>query len=151
MKISEEKSKFFMQSVEFLGHIICNGKIKVDPNQTIDEYPIPKTLRQLRGFLGLTGYYRKFIKKYATITKPLTVYLRGENGQMSSKTSSKIEIKLDEAAIDAFNYIKDKLKENVELFQPDYSKPLELCTDASNYALGAVLSQNKQPITDHLH
>lgn len=61
--------------------------------------------------------------------------------------SSKIQIHLDENAIHAFNEIKTKLQEQVELFQPDYSKPFELTTDASNFAIGGVLSQNKQPIT----
>lgn len=148
MKISDEKCKFFMQRIEFLGHVISNGRIRVDEKkvETIEAYPIPKTLRQLRSFLGLAGYYRKFIKNYAAIAKPLSLYLRGENGQISSKKSAKIEIFLDQAAVDSFNLIKEKLKENIELFQPDYSKPFELTTDASNFAVGAVLSQNNRPI-----
>lgn len=148
MKISDEKSKFFMQNVEFLGHVISNGRIRVDPKkvETIEGYPLPQTLRQLRAFLGLSGYYRKFIKNYAAIVKPLTVFLRSEIGQVSSKLSSRVKINLDEKAIEAFNEIKEKLKENIELFQPDYTKPFELTTDASNFALGAVLSQNNRPI-----
>lgn len=148
MKISDEKSKFFMQQVEYLGHLISNGKIKVDPKkvETIENYPVPKTLKQLRSFLGLSGYYRKFIRNYAQICKPLTVYLRDENGRVSAKHSANVKIELDQAAIDAFNEVKEKLKENIELFQPDYSKPFELTTDASNSALGSVLSQNRQPI-----
>lgn len=96
--------------------------------------------------MGLSGYYRKFIQGYASIVKPLTTYLRDENGGISAKLSSKVKITLDQSAIDSFNEIKNKLKENIELFQPDYSKPFELTTDASNYALGAVLSQNNKPI-----
>lgn len=76
----------------------------------------------------------------------MTLYLRGENGNTSSKASPNVKIKLDERAIESFDEVKEKLKENIELFQPDYSKPFELTTDASNYALGAVLSQNNQPI-----
>lgn len=53
---------------------------------------------------------------------------------------------MDQAAVDSFNLIKEKLKENIELFQPDYSKPFELTTDASNFAVVAVLSQNNRPI-----
>lgn len=148
MKISDEKSKFFMQKVEFLGHIIANGRIRVDQKkvETIDNYPIPQSLRQLRSFLGLAGYYRKFVRDYAAIAKPLTIYLQGENGMISAKKSANVKLELDEQAKNAFEKIKGKLRENIELFQPDYAKPFELTTDASNYAVGAVLSQLNKPI-----
>lgn len=148
MKISDEKSKFFMQNVEYLGHVNSNGRVRVDTKKvvTIDDYPLPQTLRQLRSFLGLSGYYRKFVKDYAAIVKPMTVYLKSENGRVSAKSSSNIKIKLDEKAIESFNLVKEKLKENIELFQPDYSKSFKLTTDASNFAIGAVLSQNNRPI-----
>lgn len=143
MKVSDEKSKIFMREVEFLGHIITNGRIRVDQRkvETINNYPEPQSLRQLRSFLGLAGYYRKFVKDYAAIVKPLTIYLRGENGTISARKSANVEIELDEQARNAFKKIKEKLRENIELFQPDYAKPFELTTDASNYAVGAVLSQ----------
>jgi hypothetical protein len=149
MKISNEKSHFFKNEIEFLGHIIKHNKITVDPEKitTIRDYEIPSTLKQLRSFLGLAGYYRKFIKDYAQITKPLTLFLRGENGSIKANKSSKIEIKLDEAGINAFEKVKILLQEKVELYQPDYTKPFELTTDASNYAIGAVLSQERHPIT----
>lgn len=149
MKISSEKSHFFETSVEFLGHIIKNGRITVDPQktETIQKYPIPKTLKELRSFLGLTGYYRKFIRDYAKIVKPLTIHLRGENGQVGKNHSAKIVIELDEAAIDSFDQIKQKLCEHVELYQPNFDKPFELTTDSSNFAIGAVLSQGRHPIT----
>lgn len=149
MKVSDEKCKFFMQNVEFLGHYISNGKIRVDPKkvETIENYALPQTLKQLRSFLGLSGYYRKFIKNYANIVKPMTAYLRQENGRVSAKKSANVKVNFDEKAMQAFKIIKQKLRENIELFQPDYSKPFELTTDASNFAIGAVLSQNNKPIT----
>lgn len=149
MKISSEKSHFFKTSVEFLGHIIKNGRITVDPQKTeaMQNYPIPRNLKELRSLLGLTGYYRKFIKDYAKIVKPLTIHLRGENGQVGKNHSAKIAINLDEAAIDSIDQIKQKLCEQVELFQPNFDKPFELTTDASNFAIGAVLSQGGHPIT----
>lgn len=97
MKISNEKSHFSKPEIEFLGHIIIHGKITVDPVKiaTIRDYEMPKTLKQLRSFLGLSGYCRKFIKDYAQITKPLTLHLRGENGMVKANQSSKIVIVLD--------------------------------------------------------
>lgn len=149
MKISSEKSNFFSSSIEFLGHIIKNGRITVDPLKTeaMQNYPIPKTLKELRSFLGLTGYYRKFIREYAKIVKPLTIHLRGENGRISKHHSAKVTVSLDKAAINSFETIKQKLCEHVELYQPNFDKPFELTTDASNFAIGAVLSQGKHPIT----
>lgn len=149
MKISDEKSHFFKSEIEFLGHIIKQNKITVDPEKitTIRDYEMPKTLKQLRSFLGLSGYYRKFIQNYAKITKPLTLFLRGENGMVKARQSGKVKIVLDQAAIDAFKKIKVLLQEQIELYQPDFNKPFELTTDASNFAIGAVLSQNRHPIT----
>lgn len=149
MKISEEKSHFFRKEIEFLGHIIKHKKISVDPAKiaTIRDYVLPKTLKQLRSFLGLASYYRKFIKDFAKITKPLTLHLKGENGLVKANKSSRILINLDQEAINAFNKIKLLLQEQVELYQPDFEKPFDLTTDASNVAIGAVLSQNRHPIT----
>lgn len=149
MKISNEKSHFFKPEIEFLGHIIKYQKITVDPEKiaTIRDYEVPRTLKQLRSFLGLAGYYRKFIRDFAKITKPLTLHLRSENGLVKAKQSSKVPITLDKAALDAFDTIKLLLQEQVELYQPDFNKPFELTTDASNFAIGAVLSQERHPIT----
>lgn len=66
---------------------------------------------------------------------------------MGKNHSAKIIINLDQTAINAFEEIKQKLCEQVELYQPNFNKPFELTTDASNFAIGAVLSQNKHPIT----
>lgn len=148
MKISEEKSHFFKTTIEYLGHVITHKKITVDPAKiaTIRDYEVPKTLKQLRSFLGLTSYYRKFLKDYAKISKPLTIHLR-DHGQVKANQSSKVKIELDEAALAAMQKVKLLLQEKVELYQPDFNKPFELTTDASNFAIGAVLSQDRHPIT----
>ncbi|MBN2235990.1 MAG: hypothetical protein JW729_00435, partial [Bacteroidales bacterium] len=148
MKISSDKCKFFENEVEFLGHIVLNGKISVDPKkiETIKNFVIPKTVKQLRSFLGLSGYYRKFIRGYAEIVKPLTIQLKGDNARVNAKHSKNVKIDLDDSAKNAFDKIREKLQESVELFQPDYDKPFDLITDASNVAIGAVLEQNKRPI-----
>jgi len=87
MKIYLEKSKSFKLETSFLGYIVSFNVIKTDPEKifTISRYPLPQNIRELRSFLGLTGYYRKFVRNYAKIAKPLTKYLGGENGNVSKK------------------------------------------------------------------
>lgn len=150
MRVSKEKSKFFRTEVEFLGFVVSQNGIKTSPDKVNDilNYKLPTTLRALRSFLGLSGYYRRFIKNYADIVKPLTKYLRGENGHVGAKKSKNIEIVLDSEALRAFENVKRILaSEDVLLQYPNYNRPFDLTTDASSSALGAVLSQNGRPIT----
>ncbi len=88
------------------------------------KYPIPQNIRELRSFLGLTGYYRKFVRNYAKIAKPLTKYLGGDNGKISRRMSTKSTIQLDDPAVKSFKELKDNLIAQVELVQPDYNKNL---------------------------
>ncbi|XP_036342801.1 uncharacterized protein LOC118752058 [Rhagoletis pomonella] len=145
MKISYEKSSFFKDSTEYLGHIIKHNRITVDPQktETIKYYPVPMNLKELRSFLGLAGYYRKFIKDYAKITKPLTLFLRGKNGLVKKNQSERMQIKLDEEAIKAMNILKKELQAQVELFQPDFNKPFDLTTDAKQLITEEILYQIK--------
>ena len=150
MRISLDKSKFFKTSVEYLGFIVSTNGIKTCPNkiETIVNYEVPTTLRGLRSFLGLAGYYRRFVKDYAAIAKPLTKILRGENGHIGTRQSKHIPISLDDEALSAFNKLKKLLaSEDVLLLYPDFEKPFDLTTDASSHAIGAVLSQDGRPIT----
>jgi len=83
MRVSQEKSKFFKKRVEYLSR----EGIKTSPEKVhaISNFPIPQTLFDLRSFLGVSSYYRCFIKDYAKIAKPLTDALKGENGKISKK------------------------------------------------------------------
>ena len=150
MRVSLEKSKFFKSSVEFLGFIVSTEGIKTCPSkiETIINYAKPSTLRGLRSFLGLAGYYRRFVRDYASIAKPLTKYLRGENGHVGTRQSKSIKIEMDDEALAAFEKLKRLLaSEDILLLYPDFEKPFDLTTDASSHAIGAVLSQNGRPIT----
>lgn len=101
MRISLEKSKFFRSEVEFLGFIVTIDGIRTCPNKVkdIEQFKTPESLKSLRSFLGLSGFYRQFIKDYSKIAKPLTKYLQGENGKISAKKSKNVKIKLDQEAL----------------------------------------------------
>ncbi|XP_075151143.1 uncharacterized protein LOC142225255 [Haematobia irritans] len=91
MKVQLDKCEFLKTEVEFLGFLISDKGIRANPKkvETINKFPIPETIKDLRSFLGMSGFYRRFIKDYAKLAKPLTVLLRGEEGQMSKNMSSK--------------------------------------------------------------
>jgi len=132
LKIQMDKCEFLRKEVLFLGHKITTKGIEPNPDKirAIQNFPIPKTTRDIKSFIGLAGYYRKFIQNFAKITKPLTSCLR---------KNSKIEHTNE--FINSVNKIKDILTNRPILQYPDFYKPFIVTTDASNFALGAVLSQ----------
>lgn len=140
LKVQLDKSHFLMKEVEFLGYIVTREGIK--PNEkkieVIKDWPVPKNLRQLRGFLGLMGYYRRFIKNFAKIAKPLTSILRGIKGP---KTQAPVV--LDDNQKSCFETLKNILTSDDVLTYPNFSRPFLVTTDASNFAIGSVLSQGE--------
>lgn len=138
LKVQFDKCSFLKKETEFLGHVLTDEGMKPNPEKIkcIQEFPLPHTERQLRGFLGMTGYYRKFIEGYAKLACPMTRYL---------KKNAKINIK-DPEYISAFEKLKKNLIQHPILKFPNFDQSFELTTDASNYAIGAVLSQGKQPV-----
>jgi transposase InsO family protein len=132
-KIQMDKSEFLKLETAYLGHIISKDGIKPNSDKiaAIQKFPIPKTPTEIKRFLGLLGYYRKFIPDFARITKPMTQCL---------KKGSKICITNPEY-INCFEKCKTLLSNDPILQYPDFSKEFILTTDASNLAMGAVLSQ----------
>lgn len=131
-KIQMDKSEFLKHETPFLGHIITPEGVKPNPDKidAVLKYPIPKTAKQIKAFLGLLGYYRRFIPEFAKITKPLTACL---------KKGSKILLNTE--YINCFEHCKTLLTNDPILVYPDFTSEFTLTTDASNFALGAVLSQ----------
>lgn len=129
------KSKFCMLEIKYLGFIIGYGQIKADPQKVsaIKEFPPPTSVRQLRRFLGLSGWYRRFVENYATITCPLTDLLK----------KNKI-FDWNQDAENAFNLLKSKLTSAPLFMTPDFSKPFVLLCDASLHGLGCVLAQKNE-------
>lgn len=132
LKIQLDKSEFLKKSVAYLGHIITPEGVKPNPDKisAIQNFPIPRTQKEIKSFLGLLGYYRRFIKDFAKITKPLTLCLK-----------KNAKIIHDHSFIESFNTCKKILCNDPILQYPDFTKDFILTTDASNVAIGAVLSQ----------
>lgn len=131
-KIQLDKCEFLQKEVAFLGHVVTPEGVKPNPDKisAIQNWPLPKDETELRGFLGVVGYYRKFIKDLAKIAKPLTQTLR--KGEKIEHTNE---------FVSTFNRLKNILTSSHVLQYADYDKRFILTTDASNFALGAVLSQ----------
>jgi hypothetical protein len=127
------KCSFLQKEMEFLGHVISGQGIQVDPKKTraIEEWIQPKMVTELRSFLGLANYYRKFVKDYAKITGPLTMLLRKDS-----------KMDWQEAQELAFQTLKKALVTAPVLRSPNFKLPFLVTTDASDFAIGQVLTQD---------
>lgn len=126
-------------TVEFLGHVVCQGKITPRPEKlvAIKKAPRPQTKSQLRSFLGLTGYYRSFIPNYAEAALPLTDKL---------KKGEPNKLRWEEAQEKSFQSLKRKLSDSPILHLPDLGKQFILRTDASDVGMAAVLLQENNGV-----
>src|SRR5215467_1722605 len=111
-----EKCEFNKQKLEYLGHIITPGRVEMDPTKLdgIRDWPLPRTTRDVRKFIGFTNYYRRFIHHYSDITKPL-------NSLLSKKT----HFSWNDEANQAFERLKAEFLKQPVLITPDQSKPFE--------------------------
>jgi hypothetical protein len=123
------KCVFGQQQIEYLGHIISAQGVSTGPNkiQAVKEWPIPTNITELRGFLGLAGYYRRFIRDYGKIYRPLFEGLKKGEFQWSS------------SQLDAFNKKEEVMFSALVLAIPDFSKPFILEANASDKSIGVVL------------
>jgi hypothetical protein len=114
-----------------LGYVISHNGVATDPSKTkvMMKWPIPSSITKVRGFLGLTGYYSKFIRSYGIIAKPLTTLLKKKNSWPNDADA-------------AFNSLKQAMCSAPVLTLPNFSEPFEIETDACEKGVGAVLSQN---------
>ncbi|PKI48775.1 hypothetical protein CRG98_030817 [Punica granatum] len=115
------KCSFREEKVEYLRHYVSVAGVSTDPKKlrAVQEWPIPSTLKQLRGFLGLTGYYRRFVKGYGGTSKPLTNLLKKDS------------FRWNEAAQEAFEKLKSAMTSTPGLALPDFSKEFVIEIDAS--------------------
>jgi len=132
LKLQPSKCAFMRKEVNYLGHIITEKGVKPDPKKTkcVLNFPIPVNTKDVKSFLGLSGYYRRFIPNYGCIAKPLTTLLKKDTKFQWSDLCQK-----------AFDELKNILTKEPLLQYPDFNQPFNLTCDASNYAIGCVLSQ----------
>jgi hypothetical protein len=136
LKAKLSKCSFAVNSVDYLGHVITGQGVATDPSKIseITNWSPPKNIKQLRQFLGLTGYYRRFVRGYASICKPLHEALKKDSFVWT------------ESQQQAFTHLKTVMSTPPVLILPNFTLPFQLETDASGTGLGAVLMQKGQPI-----
>jgi hypothetical protein len=134
--LKQSKCLLAQHQLEYLGHVVSASGVCPEPSkiQAMVDWPLPTNITALRGFLGLTGFYRKFIQGYASIAAPLNSLLRKDSFVWNP-----------EATI-AFNALKLAMTTAPTLALPNFTKPFVLETDASGVAMGAVLMQDSHPI-----
>lgn len=132
LNINWKKCAFLQDKIEYLGHIVKDGGIQPSPEkiQAVKNYKKPTCAKDVQSFLGLTGYFRKFVHGYAGIAKPLTNLLRSE-----------VKFQFEQDEIKAFNHLKVALMQNPVLKLYNSKAETELHTDASIHGYGAILLQ----------
>ena len=138
MKLKIQKCQICPEELDFLGITLCSKgtKVKFDKCEAIQNFKIPRTKKQVRSFLGSIGYYRRYIKNFALIARPLHALTRDEvsNSKVPWNDTSQL----------SFDTLKDKLANAPILGTIDYSRKTILRTDASGHGIGATLVQNKK-------
>jgi hypothetical protein len=134
--VKRSKCSFGAPSVAYLGHVISAAGVAMDPTkvQAIHDWPAPRSVRAVRGFLGLAGYYRKFVHGYGALAAPLSALLKKEG------------FSWDDAAASAFAALKAAVTSAPVLAMPDFTKLFTVECDASTVGFGAVLTQEGHPV-----
>lgn len=132
LTINMQKSKFCREELKYLGYLVDKNGLRTDPGKVdvILNFPIPSNQKEVKRFIGMAGWYRRFIPNFSKISRPLC-----------KLTGKKVEFNWSEEAEEAFRTLKECLVSAPILKCPNFNKPFSICTDASAFAIGAVLTQ----------
>jgi len=134
LRLQPDKCEFLRKEVNYLGHVIGEDGVRPDPKkiEAIENFPRPQNPKAIKQFLGLAGYYRRFLPDFSKTARPLTNLLKKD-----------IEFEWTDAQELAFLSLKTSLCSEPLLQYPDFTQPFLVTTDASNYAIGDILSQGE--------
>lgn len=137
LKVKRSKCSFAQSTLTYLGHVISKDDVSTDPKniQAVQQWAVPANVKEVRGFLGLAGYYRKFVRHFGVISRPLTDLLKKHVVFVWTSTHQT-----------AFEALKAALISAPVLALPDFSKVFEIETDASDNRVGVVLMQAGHPL-----
>lgn len=137
LTINSKKCQFCKPSLAFLGYVVDKNGLHANPDKvkSICDYPQPQTFTQVKRFIGMASWYRRFIKNFSELIIPLNNLIKGKKKRQKITWNNEADI--------AFNNIKQHLISTPILRNPDFSKMFTVQTDASNYAIGAVLTQGE--------
>ena len=132
LKLKPRKCKLLCEQVRFLGHVVSVKGVSTDPEKirAIIDWPTPTCVKDVRSFLGMAGYYRRFIREFSTVARPMNKLLEKD-----------VPFAWTEDVDGSFQVLKKALSSAPILSFPDFNLPFLVDTDASNSGLGAVLSQ----------
>lgn len=133
---NQKKCSYGSRKIEYLGYIITEEGVSADGSKikAMVEWPIPKNIKELRGFLGLTGYYRKFVREYGLVARPLTSLLKKDQYAWTPEDR------------DGFQKLKTAMTTVPVLALPNFNATFVIESDAPGVGLGAVLMQNQKPL-----
>uniref|UniRef100_A0ABD2VTF6 RNA-directed DNA polymerase n=1 Tax=Trichogramma kaykai TaxID=54128 RepID=A0ABD2VTF6_9HYME len=134
LTVRPDKCHFLKTTVTYLGHIISEKGVEPDPSKisAVSNFPRPKNRKNIKQFLGLAGYYRRFVKDFAKIAKPLTSLLKADTPWDWTDVQE-----------GAFGEIKQILSSAPLLQYPDFNRPFVVVTDGSDFVISGILSQEK--------
>ena len=137
LKLKPTKCVLFQKSVAYLGYIVSENGIEADPVriERVCEWPVPENSIEVKSFLGLAGYYRRFVPNFASVARPL-----------HKLTEANVDFTWTSECQSSFDALKKLLSTAPILSYPDFSAEFILDTDASNHGIGAVLSQLKDGV-----